>query len=208
MMCGAMDPSSSAVGADYAVLKAWDLEPPPASGHLAECVFTKTLPTGIRVQELTREFVALAREVDGPCGYDRKGAFGHAIEDLTVEMDDDVEIVPIQWDSREDKMKDVDFLKAMVEGSHWWSPYHHQTKTQMMNWTPDDRRMVQDHLMAEVIAAATARPYLVFGEIFETPDGEQHRYDATEMGRYAGAGSGYDGLATTDRYSGYGRGGD
>lgn len=204
LMCGAMDPSSSARGADYAVLKVWDLEPPPSTGHMAETVFTKTLQQGIRVQELTREFVALGREIQGPCGYDRKGAFGHAVEDLTVEMDDEIEIVPIQWDSREQKMKDVDFFKALVEGGHWWSPYHHHTKTQAMNWVPDDRRMVQDHLMAEVIAAATARPYLVFGELYETPDGERHRYDAPDNGRYV-IGNTYDGLATSDRYSGYGR---
>ena len=194
LMIGGCDPASSAKGADHTVFKVWDLDPPVG---VAETVYTYTMPPGPRIQEVRDHLVAVGREIQGPVGYDRKSAIGHALEDVVVEAADDVEIVPVGWDTREDKMRDTDFLKALVEGAHWRSHYHHPTKTEMLNWQIEDRSMVQDHLMCEVICAKVAQPYLSF---YVAPNGtiEEHRApDAIITSLYAAS-------ATEDRFAGYG----
>ena len=194
LLIGGCDPASSAKGADHTVFKVWDLDPPKG---VAETVYTYTMEPGPRIQEVRDHLVLVGREIEGPMGYDRKSAIGHALEDMVVEAADDVEIVPVGWDTREDKMRDTDFFKALVEGAHWSSSYHHATKTQMLNWQIEDRAMVQDHLMCEVICAKVAQPYLSF---YVAPNGtlEEHRApDVVTDSRYAGT-------ANEDRYAGYG----
>lgn len=175
LLAGACDPASSAKGADWTVFKVWDLDPPVG---IAETVYTFTMEPGPRIQEVRDQLVLVGREIQGPMGFDRKSGIGHALEDLVVESADDIELVPIGWDTREEKVRDTDFFKALVEGSLWRSTYHHPTKTQMLNWVIDDRAMVQDHLMCEVICAKVAQPYLSF-YLDAHGAAEEHRAPAT-----------------------------
>jgi len=190
LLIAGVDPASSAKGADWTVFKVWDLDPPQG---VAETVYTFTMDPGPRIQEVAAQMAAVGREIQGPVGYDRKSGIGHALEDVVIEMAPDIEIVGVGFDSREEKVRDVDFLKALVEGGFWRSHFHHQTKTQMMNWQVEDRAMVQDHLMCEVICGKVAQPYLTF---YQRPDGSIEEHREPETGSDEGRYSGYDGGAS------------
>jgi len=190
LLIGGVDPASSAKGADWTVFKVWDLDPPVG---VAETVYTYTMDPGPRIQEVAAHFALVGREIQGPVAADRKSGIGHALEDVVVELAPDVEYVGVGFDTREEKNRDVDFLKALVDGGHWRSHFHHQTKTQMMNWQIEDRQMVQDHLMCEVICAKVAQPYLTF---YQRPDGTIEDHRAPESGSEESRWSGYDAPGT------------
>jgi hypothetical protein len=178
LMVGALDPASSAPGADDTVFKVWDVDAPGTTlrpRRIVETVLTITCEPGTKIQEVARIMASISREVKGPVGYDRKSALGHNIEDLVVDLDPDGEYVPVAFNTHDEKLRAVDFFRALVEGELWSSAFHHSTRLQMLNYVINDRHLMTDHLMCEVIAAQVSMPYL---PIFQMPDGSLEKNDA------------------------------
>lgn len=193
LLPGGLDPASSAKGADDTVFTIWDLDPP--SGKPAECVYIWAAPPGTRIQHVAQHAAAIARHTESPFGFDRKSGLGHALEDQLIEYEGD--FVPIQFDTREEKDRGLDFFKGLVDHEWWHSmAFHLRTRTQAINYVRADRNIATDFLMAQVVCALTAQPYLpihvaMLGDArdFVPPDGEEEdRYmGADHYGDYGAA---------------------
>lgn len=163
LMIAALDPASSAPEGDEIVYQAWDLE--PEWGGI-EIVYQYTVQrTGAvdgpeTIGKVAAHACALAREIKGAIGIDRKSALGHNVKDEMVRIDSDIELVEVHWDSREDKDEDLDKVKALIEGLHIRSPFHNKMKIQLLTYTRDDRKIAQDYVMVMAVAAHVAWPYL------------------------------------------------
>jgi hypothetical protein len=77
-----------------------------------------------------------------------------------VRIDPDVELVEVHWDTREEKDEDLDKLKALIEGQHIHSPFHHKLKIQLLTYVRLDNKIAQDYVMVMAVGAHVAWPYL------------------------------------------------
>jgi hypothetical protein len=165
MMVAALDPASSAVDGDSIVFEAWDIDGPnkPCEVvYLYEVERTGEKDGPETIQKVAEHFKALAREIRGPVGYDRKSALGHALKDHLVDLEEEgVEIVEVAWDTREAKIEDIDLVKALIEGAHLISPFHPKLNAQFRIYTQlNDKKIAQDFVMVTVVVARVAWPYL------------------------------------------------
>lgn len=164
MMVGALDPASSAESGDAIAFIAWDLEAPFGG---IECVYIYEVrrtgaPDGPEtIQKVAEHFVRVGREIQGPMGLDRKSALGHAVKDQIVRLaQEEVELVEVAWDTREEKDADLDKVKALIEGGRLKMPFHRKSKVQFTIYTREDRKIAQDFVMVQAVAAHVAWPFL------------------------------------------------
>jgi hypothetical protein len=193
-MIGALDPASSSDVADDIVFTVWDLEP-YWDGRLYNdpetpiCVYIKQAEPGTEeclIQNVAKHLAAIAEEIEGPCGYDLNSALGHNVQDLLIDFEG--EFIGIDKHTREDKLKAVDFLSGLVDQGWWRSYFHARTKAQMLAWQPNDKRIRQDHLMVQVVAAEVAKPDL--------PDFITNPEQAREIDDAQKKATGYEGFGT------------
>jgi len=163
LMIGLLDPASSAPEGDEIVYQAWDLD---AEWGGIDVVYQYSVQrTGAvdgpeTIGKIAEHACAVAREIHGPFGVDRKSALGHNVKDEMVRVDPDIELVEVAWNTREEKDEDLDKLKALIEGQHIRSPFHHRMKIQLLTYIREDRKIAQDYVMVMAVGAHVAWPYL------------------------------------------------
>jgi hypothetical protein len=162
LMIGALDPASSAVDGDSIVFTAWDLDGPKVACevvYLYEVERTGEKDGPETIQKVADHMEDLSEEINGPVGYDRKSALGHALKDLLVDVGG--EIMEIHWDSREAKVEDLDLLKHLIDRGQWACPFQPKMNSQLKIYTSiNDKKIAQDFVMVQVVAARVAWPYL------------------------------------------------
>lgn len=203
LMIGALDPASSSESADDIVYKVWDLEP-FFDGRINDptvpiTVYTKTAEPGTeecRIQNVAKHLGAVSKEIQGPCGYDRKSPLGHNVKDNLLDVDG--EFIELASTTAEMKNAWIDFLKGLTDRGMWRSYYHARTKAQMLGYKRKDKGIRTDYVMCEVMCAEVAKPFLplsIVDPVLDKGFDEERRH-------YLGTGDSYDPFAAAAEANG------
>lgn len=183
-MVSFIDPASSAEGGDGIVYMVADLEPPGFDG--AEIVYAERIEEGSAIGDVVAHASAVASQVgDDEVGYDRKGAFGHAFEDETYEVQGN--FVGVQNDTWEIKTKRLDFLGVLADKRALRSPECTVFRAQMTHYKRKDKQIAQDYVMCAAGLAEMAKPYLPDRVFEQEPDTDKRDPEGEDV-RFAGMG--------------------
>lgn len=179
-----IDPASSAEGADGIVFMVADLEPPGFDGM--EVVYAERIEEGSAIGDVIAHANAVAGQVgDDEVGYDRKGAFGHAFEDESYEVEGN--FVGVQNDSFEQKTRRLDFVAVLADKRALRVPENTVIRAQMTHYKRKDTKIAQDFVMCLAGLCEMAKPYLP-DRVFETEPDTDKRDPEGEDVRFAGMG--------------------
>lgn len=179
-----IDPASSAEGADGIVFLIADLEPPGTDGM--EVVYAERLEEGSAIGDIVAHAGVIAQICgDDEVGYDRKGAFGHAFEDETYEVEGN--FVGIQNDSFEQKTRRLHFVEVVADKGALRSPHHQLMRSQMTFYKRKDAKIAQDFVMALAGLCELAKPYLPDRVFEQEPDVDKRDPEGEDV-RFAGMG--------------------